>query len=460
MTALPRIKSYRILRQLGSGGMGRVYEAITPLFCGATQSVAIKIPHPNRQSGQAQDLFARELKTAIELNHRHPNLVTVHTGGETDEGEPFMVMELIDGTTVSELCARESLDPQIARRVARVLLDAFQYLHRCGVVHRDVKPSNVMIGRDGHITLSDFGLAKPLDSSQSGHFHGTPAYASPEQLRGNAATPASDLFSLGVVLFRMLTGRRPFEASDIETLLASMERGTPTMPRDVPFDLSRLVTGLLESNPDERLTADEAQTLLSSNALPMASDEEIAMLVAARLADVEVKAPTIADEKTESAPGGPVLPGDAGHAVVDSVPQRRARWAMALAAVAVLLTLVIGTNALWLTPGEQSASSPTAEARSQAEPEATEPEPLAPVLPRSSAIREPAAESGELEREAKSTESSTRKRSAVAGYSQPRADRATAAKTADKTASTPRYEANPAAVPEQPKPWANPGGWE
>ena len=187
------------------------------------------------------------------------------------------------------------------------------------------------------------------------------------------------------------------------------------------------------------------------------------MLVAARLVDVEVKAPTIADEKTESAPGGPVLPGDAGHAVVDSVPQRRARWAMALAAVAVLITLVIGTNALWLTPGEQPASSPTAEAHSQTEPEAAEPEPLAPVLPRSSAIREPAAESGELEREAKSTESSTRKRSAVAGHSQPRAahaDRATAAKTADKTASTPRHEANPAAAPEQPKPWANPGGWE
>ena len=260
MTALPRIKSYRILRHLGSGGMGRVYEAVTPLFYGATQSVAIKIPHPNRQSGQAQEMFARELKTAIELNHRHPNLVTVHTGGETDNGEPFMVMELIDGLTVSQLCARESLDPRVVRRIARVLLEALHYLHRHGVVHRDVKPSNVMIGRDGHITLSDFGLAKALDSSQSGHFHGTPAYASPEQLRGNAATPASDLFSLGVVLFRMLTGRRPFEASDIETLLASMERGTPTMPRDVPFDLSRLVTGLLEANADEQLTADEAQT--------------------------------------------------------------------------------------------------------------------------------------------------------------------------------------------------------
>ena len=382
MTSLPRIQGYRILRELGSGGMGRVYEALARLPYGATHPVAIKIPHPNYQSDQTHELFAREVQTAIDLNHRHPNLVTVYGGGETDAGQPYMVMELIDGTTVSQLCARQPLSAEVARRIARVLLEALQFLHAHGVVHRDVKPSNVLIDRKGHVSLSDFGLAKPLDSSQSGRFHGTPAYASPEQLRQVSLTPASDLFSLGVVLYRMLTGRRPFEASDIKSMLATMKRGTPTMPREVPLDLSRLVTGLLEPDIRERLTIDEALTLLSSSALPMASDEEIATRVAACLADLESDVQTIVEEKTESAPGAPILPADGEHPVDAPLPRSRIRWTPVLGLLAVALALVLGGHALWSASTTQTSSIPATDPHDPStEPRIERSQPASPTDP-------------------------------------------------------------------------------
>jgi Tol biopolymer transport system component len=260
------IGSYRIESVLGRGGMGTVYRAIdTKLH----RSVAIKFLSSALADSQARRRFQQEAETASALNH--PHIVTVHDVGEHD-GQQYLVSELIDSGTLNDWLAASRDRPW--RQSVEMLIgvaDAIAAAHRVGIVHRDVKPGNILIGRNGYAKLADFGLAKLLDDgaqrasgappqSQSraaptgvGVVVGTVAYMSPEQAAGRPLDERTDVFSFGVVLYEALAGRRPFDAANDLELLKTIAHGAPPpLPAGIPDAVCAIVEKALEKDPADR----------------------------------------------------------------------------------------------------------------------------------------------------------------------------------------------------------------
>ena len=199
------IARFVIKQRLGSGAFGTVYRATDPVL---GREVALKVPQPGLlESPNAAERFLREARAAAQL--RHPNIVTLFETG-LDRGEYYLATEFIEGSTLSEAVSEAGLDPRRAAEVAAALAEAVQFAHAQGIVHRDVKPSNVMLDRQGQPHLMDFGLARSRERgeklTQDGAILGTPAYMAPEQARGerDQTTAASDQYSLGVTLYEML----------------------------------------------------------------------------------------------------------------------------------------------------------------------------------------------------------------------------------------------------------------
>src|SRR5262245_16488370 len=203
-----------LLEALGQGGFGTVYKARDPEL---DRVVAVKVPRAgNLAGGQELDRFLREARSAAQL--RHPAIVTAHEVGQRN-GLPYLVSDFVPGVTLADqLSARRPGFREAADLVAAVA-DALQYAHEQGVIHRDVKPSNIMIGDDGGPCVMDFGLAKreagEITMTVEGQVLGTPAYMSPEQARGegHAVDGRGDVYSLGVVLYQLLTGELPFRGT-------------------------------------------------------------------------------------------------------------------------------------------------------------------------------------------------------------------------------------------------------
>lgn len=168
--------------------------------------------------------FEAEARAAARLSH--PHAVGVYDSGE-DDGRAYIVMECLPGTTLADELASGPLAPEEVRRMALQVLDALGEAHRVGLLHRDIKPGNILRAANGSWKLADFGIAKGLepapDLTSTGLLVGTPAYLAPERIDGQAATPATDLYSLGVVLFEALTGQRPFEGRDAFSLAAAIK---------------------------------------------------------------------------------------------------------------------------------------------------------------------------------------------------------------------------------------------
>jgi len=244
---------YRIVALIGRGGMGEVYRAEDLKL---DQDVALKfLPEKLVQDGAALARFHREVRIAREISH--PNVCRVFDIGEAN-GVPFISMEYVDGQDLSKLLGRIGRLPQDkAVEISRQLCAGIAVAHDHGVLHRDLKPSNVMLDDRGKIRIMDFGLAGVATDIQGSEISsGTPAYMAPEQLSGKEVTVASDIYSLGLVLYEIFTGKRAFEGATIAELIRQQERSSPTNPSELVHDLDPLVVRViqrcLETGPDKR----------------------------------------------------------------------------------------------------------------------------------------------------------------------------------------------------------------
>jgi eukaryotic-like serine/threonine-protein kinase len=248
---------YRLDERLGAGGMSTVYKARDNVL---ERMVAVKLlaEHLAEDDGFVAR-FRREALAAAKL--LHPNVVQVYDSGRDPEAHRhFMVMEYVQGPTVTQMMReRDRLPVDEAADIAAQACEGLEYAHRHGVIHRDVKPGNLIVNPDGVVKLVDFGIAKAAEDSritQIGSVVGTAAYLSPERAQGDEATPSADVYSLGVVLYQMLSGRLPYESGSLTELALRQQEGEPdplhVLNPDVPAALSRAVSRSLAPRPDLR----------------------------------------------------------------------------------------------------------------------------------------------------------------------------------------------------------------
>jgi len=212
---------YELVEVVGRGGMGEVWAA-SDLRLG--RSVAVKLLSANMASeAGVRERFEAEARSAARLSH--PNVVQVFDSGEHD-GIPYLVMELLPGRTLADEVALGPLDPEAVRRIGMEVLGALEASHQAGILHRDIKPGNVLLAADGRAKVGDFGIAKStegLNLTSTGMIVGTAAYLAPERVAGQPATPQSDLYAVGVVLYEALSGRKPFQADTPLGLMRAVE---------------------------------------------------------------------------------------------------------------------------------------------------------------------------------------------------------------------------------------------
>jgi len=260
-----RLGPYEILAPLGAGGMGEVYRARDTRL---GREVAIKVlPASFSKDGDRLRRFEQEARAASALNH--PNILTIHDFG-SEAGAPYVVTELLEGETLRERLARGAIPSRKAVELGVQIANGLAAAHEKGIVHRDLKPENLFVTADGRVKILDFGLAKltrpdlasgatsapTQEGTEPGVVMGTVGYMSPEQVRGQAADPRSDIFSFGAILYEMLTGRRAFRGSTaVETMNAILKEDPEDLSetaRGVPLSLERVIRRCLEKSPAER----------------------------------------------------------------------------------------------------------------------------------------------------------------------------------------------------------------
>ena len=258
-----RLGPYEIVSPLGAGGMGEVYRARDPRL---GRDVALKVLPPEASEPDRVRRFEQEARAVAAL--RHPHILAVYDVG-SHEGQPYIVLELLEGETLRQRLSRGPLPVSKVVELGVQICQGLAAAHAHGVVHRDLKPDNLFLAREGGVRILDFGLAKlhgvpeggsdeqsTATATDRGVWLGTPGYVSPEQLRGTGASARSDVFALGAVLYEMLAGQRAFKgASRADTLSAILERDPPPMERPgepVPLPLERIVRRCLEKDPEDR----------------------------------------------------------------------------------------------------------------------------------------------------------------------------------------------------------------
>ncbi|MDA8092501.1 MAG: protein kinase [Betaproteobacteria bacterium] len=247
---------YEILCELGQGAMGVVYKAIDPLI---ERAVAIKTIHLDLSRDELElfeTRFFREAKSAGRLNH--PNVVTIYDVGKTDR-IAYITMELLEGRSLRQLLDRENTLPaETAASLAAQVAEGLSYAHASGIVHRDIKPANIVVVREDLVKITDFGIALVPAGTRTlaGKVLGSPRYMSPEQVIGQSIDGRSDIFSLGVVLYEMLTGRSPFTGDNISTIMYRILNETPPAPSmvspGVPAAFDAIIQKTLAKDPSAR----------------------------------------------------------------------------------------------------------------------------------------------------------------------------------------------------------------
>jgi serine/threonine-protein kinase len=399
-------RRYLLESRIATGGMGEVWRARDTTL---GRTVAVKVlKREYADDPSFRSRFETEARHAASLHH--PGIAAVYDFGEAQSVDgsgvprPYLVMELVEGQPLSALLRPGSpMDPGAAAALMAQAADAIAAAHAAGIVHRDVKPANLLVTPDRQVKVTDFGIARAADSvslTQTGQVMGTPQYLSPEQARGSTATEASDVYSLGVVTYECLAGRRPFDAgSPVATALAHLNQEPPALPASVPAPLAAVVMRALAKDPAERYAgAGALAAALRDPAGAGASDGAAAAGAAGAGAAAAADAPTSVvppvgpplgatdDPATAVLPGlgAAAAPATAATGTVPAAHQQDRKafpWATLLLVVALVSVVVLVVVLLLTSDGdEEPEEDPTrTPPRSQSQ-EPTE-EPTTPSAP-------------------------------------------------------------------------------
>ncbi|HVM15879.1 MAG TPA: serine/threonine-protein kinase [Egibacteraceae bacterium] len=337
---------------IGRGGMADVHRARDRIL---QRPVAVKMLRA--VSGDPQDRARFDAETRLLAQLRHPSLVMILDAG-TEGDRPFLVMELVVGATLAEWCREGPLDPPYVAGIGTRLAEALHYVHAQGIVHRDVKPANVLLARDGRVLLADFGIARlTADAARltgSGLLIGTAAYLAPEQVRGGEIGPPADVYSLGLVLLEALTGTQAYPGPSTEAALARLST-PPAVPDTLPAPWPDLLRRMTATTPADRPAPAEVAAALAQAA---GGSDPATATIALHARHPGADSGTRRFDPGQPAPGpnptrpGAVAPGPPGRA-----RGRRGRGLVAAAAVLAVAAAVVSVVALTRDDDATSSSA-------------------------------------------------------------------------------------------------------
>jgi serine/threonine protein kinase len=324
---------YRLEALIGRGGSAEVWRSTDEAL---DRLVAVKLV--TASGGEDAHRVGDEARLLARLSH--PGLVPVYDAGTDELGRPYVVMELVDGETLADAIRRGAMPSEQVASIGERLADALAYVHGEGLIHRDVKPANVLLGHDGRVRLTDFGIARLVDAAKvtaTGLTVGTASYLSPEQVTAEPVGTAADVYSLGLVLLECLTGRREYPGSAVEVALARLSR-PPAVPPTLPDGWPGLLTAMTDRDPAQRPTCSQVTT-------------DLRAITAGGHATTVIAAPTSVADRTQvldrtqllttAAPGRVAAPTARRTVTPVAPPPRRNSWAIVVGLLVAVAVLVV-----------------------------------------------------------------------------------------------------------------------